>query len=188
MTVRELPLHALGQESWKHSGTVATVLDLALPFGQIARCIRLSQQRAPDAAVMGITCCHSLLTTCLLEDLLREQIGCVIDLESSPEEALSVLQAYVERNDSVLVRTAMRRSGSTNGSNGGPVSSPDRALLHLVARGLTDTDIAGRLSRSPHTVKHQIERLRSTVGVRNRTELAAWAGLNGYYSVEGLPA
>jgi len=31
-------------------------------------------------------------------------------------------------------------------------------------------------------VKHRIEQLRNELGVRNRTELAAWAGRNGFYA------
>jgi DNA-binding NarL/FixJ family response regulator len=30
-------------------------------------------------------------------------------------------------------------------------------------------------------VKHHVDQLRRDVGVRNRTELAAWAGRNGFY-------
>ena len=55
-------------------------------------------------------------------------------------------------------------------------------LLELVALGLPDHEIGRRLHLSPHTVKHQIEDLRTALRVRNRTELAAWAGKNGFYA------
>jgi hypothetical protein len=34
-------------------------------------------------------------------------------------------------------------------------------------------------------VKHHLDRLRSLHGLRNRIELAAWAGRHGFYSPEG---
>jgi hypothetical protein len=38
-----------------------------------------------------------------------------------------------------------------------------------------------QLHLSPHTVKHHIDQVRRELRVRNRTELAAWAGRNGFY-------
>jgi DNA-binding CsgD family transcriptional regulator len=54
-------------------------------------------------------------------------------------------------------------------------------LLRLLASGHTDREIANRLYLSPHTVKHQLDRLRDRLDMRNRIELAAWAGASGYY-------
>jgi DNA-binding NarL/FixJ family response regulator len=159
-------------------GLVATLVDLDLPFGQIVRAVRLTRQRAPNSKVVGVACCHSLLTTDLLEKLLRESVDGVISLETSPDVALAELLALAERADSVSVHTRVRR---LSGQAGRDLQPADRVLLHLVARGMSDNRIAVLLHRNPHTVKHQIERLRAAVHVRNRTELAAWAGLNGYY-------
>ncbi len=55
------------------------------------------------------------------------------------------------------------------------------ALLELVARGFTDSEIGRTLHLSPHTVKHQLESRAPPSGARNRTELAAWAGRHGFY-------
>jgi hypothetical protein len=54
-------------------------------------------------------------------------------------------------------------------------------MLSYVAAGMSDREIAECIHRSPHTVKHHIERHRHKIDVRNRMELAAWAGQNGYY-------
>jgi DNA-binding NarL/FixJ family response regulator len=163
--------------SW--TDMVTTLVDLDLPFGQIVRAVRLSRQRALNSRVIGVACCHSLLTTALFEKLLREPVDGVISLEASPDEALAQLRALAERTDSVSVHTRIRR---LSGQAGRDLQPADRMLVHLVAQGMSDSRIAVLLHRNPHTVKHQIERLRSAVQVRNRTELAAWAGLNGYYS------
>jgi DNA-binding NarL/FixJ family response regulator len=53
-------------------------------------------------------------------------------------------------------------------------------VLTLVARGLRDREIGEQLHLSPHTVKHRVDQLCRTVHARNRIELAAWAGRNGF--------
>ncbi|MGH2378353.1 MAG: response regulator transcription factor [Candidatus Limnocylindria bacterium] len=70
-------------------------------------------------------------------------------------------------------------------SDSGGASDPDRlrerglsprevTVAQLVARGLTNEEIARELGLSPLTVKKHLERLYAKVGVGNRTALAAW--------------
>ncbi len=54
-------------------------------------------------------------------------------------------------------------------------------LITLVAHGLSDREIGERLHLSRHTVHHWIERLRDELNLKNRVELAAWAGKHGLY-------
>jgi DNA-binding NarL/FixJ family response regulator len=54
-------------------------------------------------------------------------------------------------------------------------------ILELLVHGLSDQEIGHQLHLSPHTVKHHIDRLRGELGARNRIELAAWAGRQGFY-------
>src|SRR5437763_42195 len=61
------------------------------------------------------------------------------------------------------------------------LNATDADLLGYLAQGLPDRQIGERLHLSPHTIKHYIERLRDTVGARNRIELASWAGRHGFY-------
>jgi DNA-binding NarL/FixJ family response regulator len=65
----------------------------------------------------------------------------------------------------------------------GPTEA-EELLLRLVARGLSDYQIARQISSNQFTAKHRVERLRAKVGACNRTELAAWAGSNGYYEAQ----
>jgi DNA-binding NarL/FixJ family response regulator len=60
------------------------------------------------------------------------------------------------------------------------LGATDVSVLGKLAQGLSDREIASRLHRSPHTIKHYVERLREVVGARNRIELAAWAGRHGF--------
>jgi DNA-binding NarL/FixJ family response regulator len=49
----------------------------------------------------------------------------------------------------------------------------------LVARGLTNRDIAGQLYISVRTVEVHVDRILSKLGFRTRTQLAAWAHEEG---------
>jgi DNA-binding NarL/FixJ family response regulator len=48
-------------------------------------------------------------------------------------------------------------------------------VLALLAEGLTNKEIAGRLYLSPRTVEKHVERILTKTGQANRTALAAFA-------------
>jgi DNA-binding CsgD family transcriptional regulator len=55
------------------------------------------------------------------------------------------------------------------------VSQRQEQILRLVAAGLSDKEIAARLSVSPHTVRSHLQRLYRDRGFRNRSEaVVAW--------------
>jgi len=53
------------------------------------------------------------------------------------------------------------------------VSPRQREIMHLVAVGLSDKEIAARLHVSPHTVRTHLQRLYAQHGLHNRAEAAA---------------
>lgn len=53
------------------------------------------------------------------------------------------------------------------------VSPRQREIMHLVAVGLSDKEIAAQLQVSPHTVRTHLQRLYAHHGLRNRAEAAA---------------
>jgi DNA-binding CsgD family transcriptional regulator len=53
------------------------------------------------------------------------------------------------------------------------VSPRQREIMHLVAVGLSDKEIAAQLQVSPHTVRTHLQRLYAQHGLRNRAEAAA---------------
>ncbi|MGI5292915.1 helix-turn-helix domain-containing protein [Nonomuraea polychroma] len=56
------------------------------------------------------------------------------------------------------------------------VSRREREVLHLVADGLTDAQIARRLGLRPATVSKHLHRIYTRLGLRNRAEAARlWA-------------
>jgi predicted ATPase/DNA-binding CsgD family transcriptional regulator len=57
----------------------------------------------------------------------------------------------------------------------GRLTAREREVALLVAQGLTNRDIAGRLVLSPRTIESHVERIMNRLGVGSRTEIAAWA-------------
>jgi DNA-binding NarL/FixJ family response regulator len=73
-------------------------------------------------------------------------------------------------------------SGGASTTADAPLGAEHERLLTLVARGLSDRQIGAEVALSWHTVNHRIKQLCRLLGVRNRTELAAWAAVHGLYA------
>ena len=54
-----------------------------------------------------------------------------------------------------------------------------KEVAGLVAFGMTNREIAGRLFISERTVEGHVDRIRNKLGVRSRTEIATWAVEHG---------
>lgn len=57
-------------------------------------------------------------------------------------------------------------------------------VLHLVAKGLSNKDIAKELDRSEHTVRNHVDKLRSITNEKWRPALVAWAWRRGVMDIE----
>lgn len=60
-------------------------------------------------------------------------------------------------------------------SSAAPISPRELQVLHLVARGMTDAQIAAELFLSVHTVHRHVANARTKLGVPSRAAAAAWA-------------
>jgi PAS domain S-box-containing protein len=73
------------------------------------------------------------------------------------------------------------RDGAPEPGVAGPVLTPRQIeVVALVARGLTNRDIAESLVISKETVDNHVERILRRLGVRNRVEIARWATERGF--------
>lgn len=57
-------------------------------------------------------------------------------------------------------------------------------VLHLVAKGFSNGDIAKSLERSEHTVRNHVDRLRTITGEKWRPALVAWAWRRGVMDID----
>ncbi len=58
---------------------------------------------------------------------------------------------------------------------GEDLTERERAVLRLIAQGMTNKEIGARLSLSPHTVKAHLRNILDKLHLRSRAEAAAWA-------------
>ena len=176
------PESARAEPELVERATVA-VVDVALEPLAAVELIRELAGRRPSLPVSALVCCPHAVTPWGLRALLAAGVTSFLDLRARTDDLRRSVYGMA-RGDAVL-NLQVGRGGRTllRDVLTGPEqrSRAQLTLLELVARGLSDREIAGELYLSPHTVKHHIEHLRTAVGVRNRVELAAWAGRHGFY-------
>jgi DNA-binding NarL/FixJ family response regulator len=176
------------------AGVVDAIPD---PVAAIQICQELRTQR-PSLPMAALLCCPHAVTPWQLRALIATGVSNLLDLYATPEEVLRFLQS-VARGDVVLhvqltnghgalledIAAGKELKGET-GSGRLPARTSAQ-ILELLVHGLSDQEIGNQLHLSPHTIKHHIDRLRGELGARNRIELAAWAGRQGFYraSLEG---
>jgi DNA-binding NarL/FixJ family response regulator len=169
---------------------MVAVIDTAMESLEAAEICRELQRQRAQLPVVTLLCCPTSLTPWHLEMLASAGVRGIIDLQAAPEEIGRILQRVVRGQavfhlhvdgDSagflprILAAERGRRAEALR------LNATDADLLGYLAQGLPDRAIGERLHLSPHTIKHYIERLRDTVGARNRIELASWAGRHGFY-------
>jgi predicted ATPase/DNA-binding CsgD family transcriptional regulator/Tfp pilus assembly protein PilF len=59
--------------------------------------------------------------------------------------------------------------------DGGPLTARERQVAALVADGLTNGEIAGRLKMAGRTADAHVEHIRNKLGLRSRSQIAVWA-------------
>jgi DNA-binding NarL/FixJ family response regulator len=92
----------------------------------------------------------------------------VITTHSGGSVLASHLAAHLMREYSA----GRRGEGSTVGAL---LSSREMEILRLLSHGLTDVEIAARVSFSPRTIQNHLTNIRDKTGLRRRSELSAWA-------------
>jgi DNA-binding NarL/FixJ family response regulator len=106
-------------------------------------------------------------------DHARRALAAFTDLGAAAEA--DRVAAFL-RSLGVVARTGPKRVGH--------LSAREQEVLALVGRGLTNPEIAGRLSISRKTASHHVSSILSKLNLRNRAEVAAYAAAR----MEGDPA
>jgi DNA-binding NarL/FixJ family response regulator len=106
-----------------------------------------------------------------------ELVGAVRDVAEekrylSPELAERAIDAYVRQTQ----ETTLDRYET--------LTDREREVLHLAAEGLTNTEIAARLSLSPRTIENHRANMMRKLGLHNQTELVRYAIKKGIIALE----
>ena len=83
---------------------------------------------------------------------------------------------------SELIESYLKRPGGTDPYE--TLTPREREVLHLVAEGLTSSEIAGRLFISPRTAESHRANLMRKLGLRSRTDLVRFAFQRGIVPLE----
>ena len=87
--------------------------------------------------------------------------------ESSAGQALTL-------DGAVLEALQVTNVGNMTTLSNGPLTPRQQEVAALIARGLTNSQIAERLVVSPHTVERHVENILDKLRVSSRTEIAVW--------------
>jgi DNA-binding NarL/FixJ family response regulator len=182
------PIPAAAQEHQDRLPDAAlAVVDVAVDFGSAVDFCDELRRLCPTLPLAALVCCPASISPRDLRTLFAGGITGVLDLEMTTDEGARALQTIAQggvvldlrlrRQECELLREALLESE--------PRGESTLRLLELVASGFSDREIGQQLYLSPHTIKRHVEQLRHAIGVRNRTELAGWAGRNGFFRSVG---
>ena len=120
-----------------------------------------------------------LLTSFLDDELLVEGYSTGADaiiLKGSPTrhltEAIRDVHAGLRLIDASAARAASQRLQQTNPARISLLEGSDKEIAELIAKGMTDKEIAAALNFSVQTIKNHVSRILTVVGAANRTQLA----------------
>jgi two-component system nitrate/nitrite response regulator NarL len=153
------------------------LLDLDLPGMSGSHLVRELAPRLPQTKIVMLTVSTSRRD---LLDAMRHGARGYLTKDLSPDALLRSVRG-IRRGDlpmsrvfaahvvDELARASRRGSGTTPASG---LSSREEEVLHLLADGLTDREIAENLHISPRTVETHDSNVLHKLGVRNRAEAA----------------
>ena len=154
------------------------LMDMVMPGMDGASATRAIRKQFPQVQVIALT---SYKEGELIKNALEAgAIGYILKDISADELARVIRAAHAGRATlspdaaQVLVETA-----NLPPAPGLDLTERERAVLALMVEGLNNTQIAGRLTVSPSTVKSHVSNILSKLGVSSRTEAVSLALRHG---------
>ena len=150
------------------------LMDMVMPDMDGATATRLIRKQFPTIQVLALT---SFKEEILVQSALQAgAIGYLLKDVSADELAQAIRAAHAGRATlSPEAAQALVHAASQPSAPGFDLTERERAVLALMVEGLNNTQIAGRLSVSPSTIKSHVSNILSKLGVASRTEAVTLA-------------
>lgn len=150
------------------------LMDMVMPEMDGASATRVIRQQFPQVQVIALT---SFKQGELIQNALAAgAIGYLLKDVSVDELARAIRAAYAGRATlSPEAAQALVESASQPPPIGLDLTERERGVLSLLIEGLNNTQIAGRLTVSPSTIKSHVSNILSKLGVASRTEAVTLA-------------
>jgi DNA-binding NarL/FixJ family response regulator len=187
ISITSIPLsaEALDQHAEQVHEAEAAMVDVgADPDAAVVVCQELHRRR-PDLRVLAVVCCPNPTMPWHVRSMLANGVHEMLDTQTTPNELIDRLVSLVDGRHAVRVALHRDFGALANWSVEQP-GREDQALLQLVACGQSDIEIGLNLQPGERTVRERVRALRHALQLKNREELAAWAGANGYYRARRL--
>jgi DNA-binding CsgD family transcriptional regulator len=154
----------------RYLGLTATAL------GRLDEAVRHLREAVAANEREGLAACAALATADLARVLVRRaRTG-----DRSEAAALAVsAAASAERLGMLpLLRDARSLTAALDGSSSaGPLTRREREIAGLIARGLTNRQIAAALHISERTAENHVQHILAKLGLHTRTQIAAWTAI-----------
>ena len=154
------------------------LMDMVMPDMDGPTATRLIREQSPSVQVIALT---SFKEESLVQGALQAgAIGYLLKDVSADELAQAIRSAHAGRSTlSPEAAQALIHAVSQPPATGLDLTERERVVLALMVEGLNNTQIAGRLTVSPSTIKSHVSNILSKLGVSSRTEAVTLALRNG---------
>ena len=128
---------------------------------------------------------HCVLT--VMQDI-TERKQTEVELQAAIEAVMQDTSWFGQKIMEKLAGLTGQGTASAPGPDVGDLTPRAREVLSLVAQGLSDEEIAGRLGVSRNTVRNHVSAIYSKLGVHRRSAVVVWARERGLGSPKKTPA
>jgi two-component system, NarL family, response regulator DevR len=153
------------------------VLDIRLPDGNGVEVCRELRARCPEAKVIMLTSFAD--DTALMDSIMAGASGYILKATKQGEllEALRKVAAGQSLIDPAITASVFRRLRRQAESSDAleALTAQERRILDLIAEGLTNREIAGRIHLAERTVKNYVSHILAKLGMKHRTQVALYA-------------